>query len=71
MTCPNSHLEQFWKGAKHCFYCGVLLLTTIAPGQTSPPKQPAPILYVYPTASANINTSPVTVTWTNGADHKP
>lgn len=44
MTCPNCHIEQFWNGAKRCFYCGVLLASLIAPGQATPQQRPAPDL---------------------------
>ena len=54
MTCPSC--RRIWQGAQRCFYCGVLLATTIAPGQMSPQHRPAPDLgiYRYPTSN-NIN----------------
>jgi hypothetical protein len=53
VSCPNCHREvaaesAIWNGVKRwartCVYCGALLLSTVLPGQLSPPEKTPPLM---------------------------
>ena len=72
MTCSNCHREvaaekRIWTGiqrwARMCLYCGALLLSTILPGQISPPEKGPPVMIDVRAPSIYGNASAQTITY--------